>query len=743
MPTPGPSPTSSATGTSPPSPSDRARSRTSTVCDILGVDNPAADTRDSSYAFEAATTKAAGGDGWADVWKRGHFAWEYKGKHKDLDAAYTQLLRYREDLENPPLLVVCDIDRFEVHTNFTGTAAQVHSFTLDDLGRPTRPSRLCATSCAPSSPTPSALRPEPHAPRRSPRRPPTQFAELADGAARPRRRAARAPPTSSMQLLFCLFAEDVGLLPERPLHARSLDGTRQRPRELRAACSAELFARHGRAAATSAPSEILRFNGGLFADADVARRSRADEIDAPRRAPPARLGAGRAGDLRHALRAQPRPRQARADRRPLHQPRRHRYARRAGADGAAAPRVGGRCRPRREVLAGRSADAARRRRAAPRRQGRARGRSSRIPRPRSPAVTVLDPACGSRQLPLRRPAAAAGPGEGGASPSPPRTACCGCFPRVDPRQLHGIEINPYAHELAQVTVWIGYLQWMRDNGFGVARATRSSSRSTTIELHGRHPRPRRDPEQPVEPDWPDGGLHRRQPAVPGRQADARRAWATSTSTHLFSAVRRPGAGARPTSCCYWFEKARAHDRSREGASAPACWRRRASAAARTARCWSGSRRRGDIFFAESDRDWMLDGATVHVSMVGFDDGAEDERTLDGRPVPAINADLTARRRPDDGAQSDSRTWASASWATRKAARSTSTAKSLQAMLAAPRTRTAEPNCDVVRPWVNGRDITRPVPRECGSSTFGLGRRWRGGALRGAVRVRREACQADA
>ena len=48
-------------------------------------------------------------------------AWEYKGKHKDLNAAYQQLLQYREGLENPPLLVVCDLDRFEVHTNYTNT----------------------------------------------------------------------------------------------------------------------------------------------------------------------------------------------------------------------------------------------------------------------------------------------------------------------------------------------------------------------------------------------------------------------------------------------------------------------------------------------------------------------------------------------------------------------------------------------------------------------------------------------
>ncbi len=31
---------------------------------------------------------------------------------------------------------------------------------------------------------------------------------------------------------------------------------------------------------------------------------------------------------------------------------------------------------------------------------------------------------------------------------------------------------------------------------------------------------------------------------------------------------------------------------------------------------------GDIFWAGVDRDWVLDGAAVHVSMVGFDDGSE-------------------------------------------------------------------------------------------------------------------------
>jgi len=46
----------------------------------------------------------------------------------------------------------------------------------------------------------------------------------------------------------------------------------------------------------------------------------------------------------------------------------------------------------------------------------------------------------------------------------------GFFPQVSPEQLYGMELDPYAHELAQVVVWIGYIQWLYDNGFGVPSA---------------------------------------------------------------------------------------------------------------------------------------------------------------------------------------------------------------------------------------------------------------------------------
>lgn len=104
------------------------------LCQVLNEPAPTdLDPVGSFYTFEKGVTKTSGGHGFADVWKRGSFAWEYKKAHRDLNAAYQQLLTYREDLENPPLLVVCDLDRFEVHTNFTGTAKKVYAFSLDDL----------------------------------------------------------------------------------------------------------------------------------------------------------------------------------------------------------------------------------------------------------------------------------------------------------------------------------------------------------------------------------------------------------------------------------------------------------------------------------------------------------------------------------------------------------------------------------------------------------------------------------
>lgn len=91
--------------------------------------------------------------------------------------------------------------------------------------------------------------------------------------------------------------------------------------------------------------------------------------------------------------------------------------------------------------------------------------------------------------------------------------------------------------------------------------------------------------------------------------------------------------------CYWFEKARAAITDKKA---------KRSGLISTNSIRGGANRvvlerikkTGDIFMAWSDNPWMLEGAAVRVSMVGFDDGSQTTRTLDGNPTDVINADLT-------------------------------------------------------------------------------------------------------
>ena len=104
------------------------------LCKLLGEKAPTdADPKGKWYAFEKGALKTGGGGGWADVWKRGCFAWEYKSPGKDLNAALKQLQYYVRSLENPPLLIVSDMYRIELHTNWTNTVHEVHTLPLEGL----------------------------------------------------------------------------------------------------------------------------------------------------------------------------------------------------------------------------------------------------------------------------------------------------------------------------------------------------------------------------------------------------------------------------------------------------------------------------------------------------------------------------------------------------------------------------------------------------------------------------------
>src|SRR5438552_4102316 len=101
------------------------------LCRLLDHPTPTdADAEGRFFTFEKGLGKTGGGSGFADVWYRRHFGWEYKKPGEDLAKAYRQLKLYAEALENPPLLIVSDLQRIVIHTNFTNTAATTYELTL-------------------------------------------------------------------------------------------------------------------------------------------------------------------------------------------------------------------------------------------------------------------------------------------------------------------------------------------------------------------------------------------------------------------------------------------------------------------------------------------------------------------------------------------------------------------------------------------------------------------------------------
>lgn len=241
------------------------------LCRVLGVPTPNEGDADD-YSFEKGVSKIDGTGGFADVWMRAHFGWEYKKDRANLDRAYQQLLMYSVALENPPLLVVSDTKRFRIYTNWTNTVQQVHEFTIDDLRRVEVRELLYFVFRNPEKLKPSKTREQV-----------TQEAARNFTTVAERLRAQGHAPQEVAhflnRLVFCLFAEDVNLLPDN-LFKRLLDtlaSTRAEVRFRSQKMLSELFANMRKGGAFGL-EHILHFNGGLFDD-DQALPLDPDSLD--------------------------------------------------------------------------------------------------------------------------------------------------------------------------------------------------------------------------------------------------------------------------------------------------------------------------------------------------------------------------------------------------------------------------------------------------------------------------------
>nr|ART38035.1 F103 [uncultured bacterium] len=668
------------------------------LCRLLDEPTPnQADPKGDWYAFEKGATRTGAGRGWADVWKRGHFGWEYKGKHANLDAALRQLQLYALALESPPLLVVSDLDSIRIHTAFTNAVQETHVVMLNDLAEPDVRRLLKWVFTDPERLRPGRTRAE------ITERAAAHFGELATGL-RARGHEPHAVAHFLNKLLFCLFVEDAGLLPPT-LFQRLLENGHKNPQHL-AALLGQLFAAM-RQGGPFGVEVIDWFNGGLFDGDDVLPLDRAEVatlVDLSRldwsQVEPAIFGTLFERGLDPGKRAQ------------------------LGAHYTdpgsilrlvepviVQPLMAQWAQVRAQIAeqmdkAARAAD----KRAA----GKTRAAAQQTLRAfleRLRTYRVLDPACGSGNF-LYLALRALKDIEHRAILEAEALGLAREFPAVGPQAVQGLEINAYAAELARVTVWIGEIQWMLRHGYSLSRSPvlkpldTIQQRDALLNADG------------SEAAWPTADAIVGNPPFLGDKKMLREL-GEDYVTRLRSryAGRVPGGADLVT---YWFEKARAQ---------VAAGQARTAGLVATNSIRGGANRKvlerilaqGPIFNAWSDEPWVNEGAAVRVSLVCFgapdsdapgQDGAGDGAVLDGRTVDRIHADLTAAE-----------TGASASMDLTVARRlpenagvgfvggmkkgrfdlAGSAARELLARSGNPH---GLPNSDVVKPWANGLDITR-------------------------------------
>ena len=600
------------------------------LCRMLGVDPPRIY---GEYCYEQDLKKMYGGNGFADVWKRGCFAWENKGPTKDLGPALMQLKNYAGALENPPVLVVCNRERIEIHPCFTGYPSNPRIILLADIGQA---DNLQTLRWLFSEETIHKLRP----PRSNAAITTEAAGEFAKVAESMRHRGLDSQQVAHflIQCIFCMYAEDESLL-----HEGSSDNPQMFTAILRSARDdtaraskhiANLFTAMQNGGSYG-NDDVAWFNGGLFNVIDVppliaeelmALRDAAEKLDW-RAIDPTIFGTlferGLDPDARAPLGAHYTDVEtiAKLIRPLIIEPLAAEWmeikpllsAAQAKVEAAQAKGV----KPARSVTTAHKAAMA-----------AYQGYLERLKNFR-----VLDPACGSGNF-LYLSMHALKDLEHAAQVDAELLG----FGRqigieVGPANILGLEINEYAAELARVTVWIGDIQWSQRNGQQIAR--NPILRTLDGIAHG----DALIAADGSEAKWPAADVIVGNPPFLGdkKMRGELGAEYTERLRKLYSGKVPGGADL----VCYWFHKAREQIVASETLRA---------GLVSTNSIRGGANRKVldaitddlEIVNAWSDEAWINDGASVRVSLVSFSAAIPNSSAwLDGQQVGRINADLTA------------------------------------------------------------------------------------------------------
>jgi type II restriction/modification system DNA methylase subunit YeeA len=665
------------------------------LCELVGHPRPTDPGIDpTTFMFEKPVTKFSGAAGAADVWYERHFAVEYKGKGGDLDKAYGQLLQYRDNLGNPPLLITCDFERLIIRTNYTGLVTRVITITLDDLerGHFLQGSSESALNMEPLEVIRHTFyAPEPLKPEETTAKLTEDVADLFHDIAVNLREKWHeedmAVASYVCKLVFCLFASDVGLLPKDIITTIIDQSKSTAPAVARQLSS--LFAAMN-SGEDWGPYTLNHFNGGLFADPvalvidseNLGKLREADQKDW------ADVEPSIFGTLFERIIDQDKRKQLGKH-----------YTSREDIETLIEPVILWPLQKEWDAVAAEVDEVMRPDHTDPvaREKGAAllEGFVYRLAQ-----VRILDPACGSGNFlyiafeklkELER--AARSRAYTWTIPAP--------TPRVHPKQLYGIEVNEYAHQLASTVVWIGYLQWKRRNGLLLDDEDPILQPLDNIKLMdailAQTPAGRW-----YEPEWPEVDYIVGNPPFLG----GNRIRAELGDDYVDGLFELYDERVRPFAdlCCYWFEKSRAMV-ARGRVKRAGLLATQAIRAGASRDVLERIKRSGDIFFAEADRPWVLNGAAVRVSMVGIDDGNETRRQLDGQQVEGINANLTHRLDLTEAQQLPENARLSFMGPSPKGPFDLSPSAA-KAMLREPVNVNGRPNVDVVVPLFSGTDITK-------------------------------------